>query len=359
MFQDCKFSRSDARNTLNPCNFETLKSAHSNSRRNVRHHEEGGYVLLALLLTMALLVIFAAVAVPSIKFSLQRDREEEMIHRGVQYSRAVRAFYKKFGRYPTKIEDLENTNSIRFLRKRYKDPLRCPQGKCDDFKLLYFNDVQTALSGFGGGNIPGATPVSAMGSTNSSAAPGQNGTSSFGGSSSFGSSFNSSNSSSITGQNQTDTQGQGQGTDPSQTDAQNSDSNGTNPSGDNNSNSGQPGSGQVIGGPIVGVASLSKAKTIREFNHKKQYKDWLFVYDPSQDTGFLIKTPYQPQMMGTGMNSAPNLNGQNGSNGSSSFGSGNGFGSSNGFGNPSGSQNNQNSGFGNSNQQNNPPQQQQ
>ncbi len=328
---------------------------------------ERGYVLLALLLLMALIGIAAAVIVPSIKFNMQRDREEEMIHRGVQYSRAIRSFYKKFGRYPVKIEDLENTNNIRFLRKRYKDPLSCSKGKCDDFKLLYFSDVQTALGSFGGGSIPGATPVSAMGSSNSSSLFGQGSTLgqsgfSLGGTSGFGSTSNSSLSGSTPGQSPAGSQG----TDASQTGSQSPDSSGTNSSGANNSGSNQLGSGQIIGGPIVGVASTSKARTIREFNHKKQYKDWMFVYDPSQDLGFLITTPYQPQMLGFGTQGAPNLNGQNGTNGNNGFGSGNGFGSSSGFGNSfgsfgnsSGSQNNQNSGLGNSNQQNSSSQQQQ
>ena len=62
--------------------------------------EERGYILLTLLLTMALLIIFAAAIVPTIKFQIERDREEELIHRGTQYSRAIRGYYKKCGRYP-------------------------------------------------------------------------------------------------------------------------------------------------------------------------------------------------------------------------------------------------------------------
>lgn len=335
--------------------------------RTSRHRGQNGYVLLGLLLLMALIGIAAAVILPSIKFNIERDREEEMIHRGVQYSRAIRTFYRKFGRYPVKIEDLESTNNIRFLRKRYKDPLSCSKGKCDDFKLLHFGEVQMAMSGFGGSSIPGATPVSAMGSSNSSSLSGQGSTLgqsgfSLGGTSGLGSNSTSSLSGSTPGQSPTGSPG----ADTSQTGSQSPDSSGANSSGGNSSSSNQLGSGQIIGGPIVGVASTSKARTIREFNHKKQYKDWLFVYDPSQDVGFLITTPYQPQMAGFGMNGTPNLNGQNGSSGSSSFGSGNGFGSSSGFGNSfgsfgnsSGSQNNQNSGFGNSNQQNSSSQQQQ
>src|SRR5579859_2987784 len=142
----------------------------------LRRHGEQGYILMTLLLIIALMIIFTAVIVPSITFEIKRDREEEMIHRGVQYSRAIRAYYKKFGRYPAKIEDLENTNQIRFLRKRYKDPLT---GK--DFKLLHYGEAKLSLNGIAGGAIAGATPVSAM---NSSSGLGQ--TSTFGGNGGFG-----------------------------------------------------------------------------------------------------------------------------------------------------------------------------
>jgi hypothetical protein len=53
----------------------------------------------------------------------------------------------------------------------------------------------------------------------------------------------------------------------------------------------QPGGG----GAIIGVASLSKEKGIHEFNKKTDIKDWLFVYDPSQDRGQLLRGPYNPQ----------------------------------------------------------------
>ena len=103
-----------------------------------------------LLLMVALMTIFAATMVTSIKFDIKRDREEEMIHRGVQYSRAIRAYYKKLGRYPMTLEDLETANKMRFLRKRYKDPITG-----QDFRLLHFGEVKLALSGgFGGGYDP-------------------------------------------------------------------------------------------------------------------------------------------------------------------------------------------------------------
>jgi hypothetical protein len=69
---------------------------------------------------------------------------------------------------------------------------------------------------------------------------------------------------------------------------------------------------QTFGGmPIVGVSSTSKDPTIREYDKKKKYNEWQFVYDPNMDRGMLITTPYQPQlqMFGTG---PQNLNGPGG-----------------------------------------------
>ena len=123
----------------------------------LRRREEG-YALLTLLLVLALMAIFAAGVIIPYKYETQRDQETEMIHRGVQYSRAIRAYYKKFGRYPTQLEDLDNTNNLRYLRKHYKDPLN----KNQDFKLLHFGDQGVALAGglsIGGGRYSGRNPA--------------------------------------------------------------------------------------------------------------------------------------------------------------------------------------------------------
>ena len=137
----------------------SLMNLHTQMRRKARHRGEDGYVLLTLLLVVALMILGMAVILPSITFEIKRDREEELIHRGVQYSRAIRAYFKKFGRYPTKIEDLENTNNLRFLRKRYKDPVTG-----QDFRLLHFGEVRMSFAGgIGGGVIPGATAVGGPG----------------------------------------------------------------------------------------------------------------------------------------------------------------------------------------------------
>lgn len=320
---------------------------------------ERGYVLLTLLLLVAVLAIaFAFSILGDRKYASQqakRDREEEMIHRGVQYTRAIRAYYRKFNKYPSKIEDLENTNQMRFLRKRYKDPIT---GK--DFRLLHYGEAKLMGSGMMNSSIPGAMTVGANGQLTP-----QNGlqNSSFGGNSGFGNSYGQ-NSTSAFGQNNQNGQTPGDASQPETGTGQDGQDapNGSNSTGTGNGSSSSFGSGtQLGGGAIVGVTSLSKETTIREFDKKRKYNDWQFIYDPTMDRGGLITTPYQPQLMTQGIGQTPqNMNGQNGTspNGNgfgNSFGNGNG---NNGFGNsfgnsPGGMQNNPPT-----SQPSNPPQQQ-
>src|SRR5258708_8985377 len=102
-----------------------------------------GYMLITLMLALALIRIALRTVVPAIGQQIRRDREEEMRHRGSSYMRAIQHFYKKLGRYPMRVEELENTNNIRYLRKRYKDPMtKDPAtGQEKDFKLLHQTDI--------------------------------------------------------------------------------------------------------------------------------------------------------------------------------------------------------------------------
>jgi type II secretory pathway pseudopilin PulG len=252
--------------------------------RKIRHSERG-YILLTLLLFVALLAIAAMAIAPQIVFEVKRDREEEMIHRGTQYSRAIRRFVKKSGRYPTRIEELENTNQVRFLRKKYKDPITG-----QDFKVLHLGDPQLNIMGSGliGAGITAmtGTSVATQGGPGTQIVRGLSGPS-----------------------------GPGTQVDPGGEDAAlpapgapGAAGQANQTPGDQNKNptDAGPSTQQVFGGgPIMGVVSASKAEGIREFNKKKRYNQWLFIYDPTSDRGGLIKTPYQPPLQVT----APNVNG--------------------------------------------------
>ncbi len=266
-----------------------------------RRTRQSGYVLLVLMFFMSLLIFLALASAPRVGQEIRREREQEMIHRGVQYSRAIKKYFRKFGRYPATIEQLENTNNIRFLRKAYKDPMN-PDGK---WRLLRPGDVKLA-------NAPNVgTPVSSMGSSmggfGTSTTPGtqqQPSVTSPGGISQGRGALGSSG---TFGSQGTVTGGQAGGV-----------------------------LGGVIGGTIIGVASTSEKEGIHEFNNKKTYKDWYFIYDPTTDRGGLITGPYSGKTFagtagsvvgmpgvagpGTPMGQQPGLFGQPSSLGQGGFG---------------------------------------
>ena len=281
-----------------------------------RRQQDGGYLLLAILLMMAFMIIAATIEAPRLVQQMKRDREEEMIHRGTEYARAIKKFYKKTGRYPATLDDLDK-GQVRYLRKRYKDPL----AKDGKWKLLNYGDIQSLLNN----NAPG-TPAGALGSQGQNTL-GQPQVQSINGAPTGSAGGNASNQGvQVIDPNQQQMQPQqiggniGGGTSSGSGGQQ-----GNNPfastfslNSSNNQNSNQaggaanPGSGNSPfgqnttggsqtfgGGAIVGVASLSKDPTIRIYNKKKTYDEWQFIYNPIMDqANVLLRGPYQPTTIG-------------------------------------------------------------
>ena len=291
-----------------------------------RHRRESGAMLLAVLFMMAIMVIVALAVAPSFIQQAKRDREAEMIHRGTEYARAVKKYYKKFGRYPANLEQLENTNQIRFLRRRFKDPLT----KEGDWKLLHYGDLQAIGVGVGTGALGAQRGTQTLGSGSQTSAatnlaagaagsdqsaatapaaaqltpqqpgagfgnqsPGSTqpggGASPLGGGAGGGATGQSGFSLAPgVGQNSGGGASQGQ--------------NATGQTGTNNSIFGNSGvGGQTFGGgAIVGVASKDKDQTIRIYNKKKTYDEWVFIYSPTLDTvsNTLLRGPYNGQTYG-------------------------------------------------------------
>lgn len=209
--------------------------------------KQDGYILLILLLMVALLMLAVTAAAPRIAQQAKRDRENEMIHRGAEYARAIKRFYRKFGRYPTSLDQLKETNNIHFLRKAYADPMT-QDGK---WRLLHPGDVQ-----IGGANV--GTPISSMASKTQPSTLSPTG---------------------LTGEPQ-----------------QKSGASTTTTSSTTN---------QQIGGFIIGVASMSEQEGIHEFAGKSKYKEWYFVYDPTTDRGGLINGPYTGKVFSAGTSTVP------------------------------------------------------
>ncbi|HMK28620.1 MAG TPA: hypothetical protein VK473_02980 [Terriglobales bacterium] len=322
-----------------------LRNFHRRSRSHARAGERG-YVLMVLIFMLAALVIGALAVLPRLVQQGQRDREEEMVHRGAQYARAIKRYYKKFGRYPANLQALEDSNHLRFLRKRYKDPMT----EDGNWRLVRYGEVQfnqaalagiaaaqlaqagagqaaaqSALgqsafgqSGFGqsafGQNNASSFAGSAFGRSNtglssfgqSSFGPSSFGQSSFGqssfgqssfGQSSFGqSSFGQSSfGQSTLAQTTASLLAAGQSTAPAGTQL------GVTTTASDSSTSGFGSSSPAVfgGGAIIGVASQSEKESLKVFDEKNHYKDWKFVYDPTYDRGqvsILITGPYSTKV---------------------------------------------------------------
>jgi type II secretory pathway pseudopilin PulG len=255
-------------------------------RRRPKPSEEG-YILIAVMFMLAILVIALSVAVPKISKQIQRDRELETMHRGKQYVRGVKMYYKKFGAYPPSIDALVKTNEIRFLRKKYIDPTT---GK-DEWKIIRFGQNKTQSMGFfgqpiGGSTLAGIGPSGGNGLTGS---PGVGG--GIGSSPGAGSVFGSTSSTSTDpGTSPTSPAGANPGS-PGSTGPTGSSSN-TDPNspGGNGTGTGSgTGSGTGLtgqtfgGGGIIGVSPGGTKQSILVYKKKNHYNEWEFFYDPMVD----------------------------------------------------------------------------
>src|SRR5436309_2897891 len=100
----------------------------------MRRRKDAGFSLAALIFFATAISIVLSAAVPAYQMQAKREREEELIFRGEEYSRAIQKFQRKFGVYPPSVDALVETNGLRFVRRKYKDPIT---GK--DFRLIYIN----------------------------------------------------------------------------------------------------------------------------------------------------------------------------------------------------------------------------
>jgi type II secretory pathway pseudopilin PulG len=276
-----------------------------------RKPSEDGYMLLAVMFMLVLVVLSLAVAAPRMAKSIQRDREMETMERGKQYIRAIQLYYRKFQSYPPSLDALEKTNNIRFLRKKYVDPLT---GKPDWKPILFGQNKAPLAMGFFGqplGGVGGAMPVAGIGPSGGNMPQG-NGLgagmgsslgggigssmgggigssmgggigSSFGGgtgSSPGGSTFGSTNSGTAPTAGGTSTGSSDNG--GSSTPGSGSSTTGTGGSSGTGFMSGQ--SGQTFGGGgIIGVEPVLDKPSIFIYKKMSRYNQWEFTYSPLID----------------------------------------------------------------------------
>jgi len=215
--------------------------------QQLEHDGEAGYMLLAVVVMVALVLIALSVAAPVVAKDLRRDKEVESEHRAEQYVRAIRLYYAKTKSYPPSMEALEKTNNIRYLRQKYVDPLT---GK-SDWRIIHNPQTKT--------HIPFGQELSGMAAGLGSAAgmaSGGNNTSTVGATSALASGFG----------------GATVGT-------PNGASGATGSSGGSGSSTGMFGDSNS-GGVIYGVGPNKTGDSILNPNQQSTYETWEFWYDP-------------------------------------------------------------------------------
>lgn len=85
--------------------------------------------MVALLVAMSVMAILMSAALPAYHTMARREKEAELVFRGEQYARAIGMWQQKFANQPAPSIDV--LVEQRFLRKKYKDPITD-----DEFQLL-------------------------------------------------------------------------------------------------------------------------------------------------------------------------------------------------------------------------------
>ena len=242
---------------------------------------EEGFILLAVIFLLALFALSVAIAAPRIAKQIQIDRERETMERGKQYERAIQLYYRKFQAYPPSLDALVKTSEIRFLRKKYTDPMT---GK-DDWKPILFgqNKTPTAMGFFG---QPLAGGASTMAGTGPSGGNGVAGASPIGGSSLFdsGSSGTGASAPAAPGAPGGTTGGATSPTSPMSGTGSTTSGGSSAAGGSSASGTGTGLSGPTFGGAgIIGFEPGSPKQSILVYKKKNHYNQWEFVYDPLAD----------------------------------------------------------------------------
>ena len=231
-------------------------------------------MLLVVFLTALLVVSTASIGL-KILTEGKREKEQEMIWRGKQYTRGIKMYYRKLGRFPNSLDDLTKPKigNVRFMRQAYKDPMNKEDGS---WRLIYvgpagnligsLNQSLSSVQMPGAGQpIPNATGLGSIG--------GQTGTGIFGSNPTPGatgttpSGFGPSSTGTPPGIPGAGTQGTPTGTG---TDTQ------AVPTGDTPT---------IVGGSIIGIGSKINQPSVIIFEKAQNYRLFEFIWDPSKDLG--------------------------------------------------------------------------
>jgi len=256
---------------------------------------ERGYALLVVVFLTTLLLLAVVAVSPNVLTEGRREKEKEMVWRGKQYTRGVKLYYRKLGRFPTSMDDLTKPKigSIRFMRQAYKDPMNEKDGA---WRFIYVGAAgqligslkppQTLQIPQGGGV---GAPANSLTGAGASPQPAMNGILSqqglqAGGTPSASATNPPPGTNPTTGATGTNT-GTGQD-DPMA----------------NPSSGSLPDTSGIVGGNIIGVGSKINKRSIMVYEKAKNYRLFEFIWDPSKDN---VGVGQPGMQTGTGFGQTP------------------------------------------------------
>jgi hypothetical protein len=181
---------------------------------------QGGYNMVILLVILSGLSIAVSASLPLWSSIGQRDREAELISRGLQYAEAIRVFQIRYQRLPVKLEELIEVKP-RCIRQLWKDPMT----EDGEWEIVLQGGPGAEVGQQGGQQDPNGRNLGGQQRRN----------------------------------NQPGTPGGQPSTLPQSRSAF--------------------GTGGNVVGPIAGVRSKSTEESIRVFMDKSSYDQWVFTYD--------------------------------------------------------------------------------
>ena len=237
---------------------------------------QGGYALLLVVFLTALLVVGTMSIGLRILTEGKRQKEQEMIWRGQQYTRGIKLYYRKLGRFPTSLDDLTKPKigNLRFMRQAYKDPMNKEDGS---WRLIYVGPAGQLIGSLNPSLSSVQMPVAAgqpggAAANGATAKAGQSGalggfgpTSTAPGTPAPAGTTGATPGATGTGTAAQGTDAAGTGTDPQAV-----------PMGDTPT---------LVGGSIIGIGSKINQPSIIVFEKAHNYRLFEFIWDPSKDLG--------------------------------------------------------------------------
>jgi len=276
-------------------------------RARSANHQEGYALLLVVFFASILLIGTMSIGLRTLTEG-RREKEQEMIWRGKQYTRGIKMYYRKLGRFPNSMDDLvkPKIGNLRFMRQQYTDPMNNDDGS---WRFIYVGPAGQLIGSLKPqnqnplGGVTGPTGAGTFGQSNGTSAFGSSSMSSFsqsstpGSSSSgfgFGASTQAQNQAPPSGANGSSTApATGTGTGATGTDSQSI------PSGDTPT---------IVGGNIIGVGSKINKASIMVYEQADNYRLFEFIWNPAKDLG----VGGMPGAPGQGLNGQPSTQGQPG-----------------------------------------------